>query len=269
MVFGLPLHPLVVHFAVVLIPLGAMALLVVYFVPRWRTRYLPLATVLTVAGALAAVAAKFTGEAFAGQVGLPAAHQRWGNLVTITSLLLGAAATVWTLQSRRAAAGEQASGSSRPAGKVAGLATVLLAVAATLLAILTGHSGAQSVWGETAGAATPSASNPPSTQTPSPSPTSALAPSTSAPEPSDSPSQSEPATYTLAEIAEHSDASSCWTAVDGNVYDVTEWIERHPGGPERIMALCGTDATSAFRNQHGSQSEPNAELASFQIGTLG
>ena len=114
MVFGLPLHPLVVHFAVVLIPLGAMALLVVYFVPRWRARYLPLATALTVAGALAAVAAKFTGEAFAGQVGLPTAHQRWGNLATITTLLLGAAATVWTLQLRRTTVGEQASGNSPP-----------------------------------------------------------------------------------------------------------------------------------------------------------
>ena len=269
MVFDLPLHPLVVHFAVVLIPLGAMALLVVYFMPRWRARYLPLATALTVAGALAAVAAKFTGEAFAGQVGLPAAHQRWGNLVTITSLLLGAAATVWTLQLRRTTAGEQASGNSRPAGKVAGLATVLLAVAATLLAILTGHSGAQSVGGETAGAATPSDSSSPSAQTPSPSPTSAPATSTSTPEPSDSLTQSDPSIYTLAEIAEHSDASSCWAAVDGNVYDLTEWIDQHPGGRGRIEALCGTDATSAFRAQHDDQTEPNTQLARFQIGTLG
>src|ERR1700733_8583211 len=47
------------------------------------------------------------------------------------------------------------------------------------------------------------------------------------------------ATYTLAEVAEHNSATSCWTAINGGVYDVTTWINQHPGGPEHILALCG------------------------------
>ncbi|MFV0459541.1 MAG: cytochrome b5 domain-containing protein [Actinomycetales bacterium] len=75
-------------------------------------------------------------------------------------------------------------------------------------------------------------------------------------------------TYTMDEVSQHADDSSCWVAIDGNVYDVTEWIGEHPGGPTRIENLCGTDGTAMFRGQHGTQSAPNDQLASFQIGTL-
>lgn len=69
-------------------------------------------------------------------------------------------------------------------------------------------------------------------------------------------------------MAKHGTASSCWTAIDGNVYDVTDWITRHPGGQRPILGLCGKDGSSAFDNQHGGQSRPAAELKQFLIGTL-
>ena len=69
-------------------------------------------------------------------------------------------------------------------------------------------------------------------------------------------------------MAKHGTASSCWTAIDGNVYDVTGWITRHPGGQRPILGLCGKDGSSAFDNQHGGQSRPAAELKQFLIGTL-
>lgn len=74
--------------------------------------------------------------------------------------------------------------------------------------------------------------------------------------------------YTLADVAQHNSASSCWTAINGNVYDVTNWINQHPGGPQRILNLCGTDGSSAFNNQHGGQARPESELATFLIGKL-
>ena len=43
--FGLPAHPLVVHAAVVLLPMAAIATVVVAAVPRWRRPYAPLAFV--------------------------------------------------------------------------------------------------------------------------------------------------------------------------------------------------------------------------------
>mgnify|MGYP003404713658 CR=1 FL=1 len=56
--------------------------------------------------------------------------------------------------------------------------------------------------------------------------------------------------------------------VSGFVYDVTDWIPQHPGGPERIIPLCGTDATTAFGTQHGDASLPNQRLSQFLLGPL-
>jgi cytochrome b involved in lipid metabolism len=74
--------------------------------------------------------------------------------------------------------------------------------------------------------------------------------------------------YTLAQVAQHANAQSCWTAINGGVYDVTSWINEHPGGPERILNICGTDGSTAFNQQHGGQRQPANELATFEIGTL-
>lgn len=74
--------------------------------------------------------------------------------------------------------------------------------------------------------------------------------------------------YTMTDVAQHNNASSCWFAVGGNVYDGTSWIPMHPGGGQAILSLCGTDGTGAFENQHGDQRRPAQGLASLQIGTL-
>jgi len=74
--------------------------------------------------------------------------------------------------------------------------------------------------------------------------------------------------FTLAEVATHHGASSCWSAINGKVYDLTSWINQHPGGPEHILSICGIDGSSAFNAQHGGQSRPASELANFYIGTL-
>ena len=75
-------------------------------------------------------------------------------------------------------------------------------------------------------------------------------------------------TFTLADVATHNSASSCYAAVSGSVYDLTSWISEHPGGTRAILGMCGRDATSAFIAQHGGQARPASELAAFQIGTL-
>jgi cytochrome b involved in lipid metabolism len=74
--------------------------------------------------------------------------------------------------------------------------------------------------------------------------------------------------YTMAEVAKHNSQADCWAAIDGNVYDLTKWVSRHAGGPDKIIPLCGTDATSAFHNQHDDQARPNNQLATFKVGTL-
>lgn len=75
-------------------------------------------------------------------------------------------------------------------------------------------------------------------------------------------------TYTMAEVATHADQSSCWTAIRGNVYDLTGAIDKHPGGPDKILYLCGRDGTEAFTGQHGGMEKPEAGLEQTKIGVL-
>jgi predicted heme/steroid binding protein len=76
------------------------------------------------------------------------------------------------------------------------------------------------------------------------------------------------AVYTMEEIAKHADRSSCWAMVRGNVYDLTGAIDKHPGGPEAVLAICGKDGTGAFVGKHGGMEKPEAGLESAKIGTL-
>lgn len=82
------------------------------------------------------------------------------------------------------------------------------------------------------------------------------------------PSITATTTYTMAQVKTHHDQSSCWVAIDGGVYDLTKWISQHPGGPDKILGICGTDATQAFEHQHSKDSSPKQHLAGFQIGRL-
>ena len=80
---------------------------------------------------------------------------------------------------------------------------------------------------------------------------------------------STPATgLTMAQVTQHNSRSSCWAAINGNVYDLTSWIPNHPGGEAAILQLCGTDGSAKFNGQHGSDPRAKSVLAGFKIGTL-
>lgn len=74
--------------------------------------------------------------------------------------------------------------------------------------------------------------------------------------------------YTMAQVATHNSATSCWSAINGKVYDLTNWINQHPGGPDHILSICGKDGSSAFNAQHGNDSRPQQILQTFYIGDL-
>ncbi len=74
--------------------------------------------------------------------------------------------------------------------------------------------------------------------------------------------------YTLAQVRANNTARSCWTAIDGIVYDLTRWISNHPGGSSAILFLCGTDGTNAFKAQHENQSRPAIRLDMYRLGPL-
>ena len=74
--------------------------------------------------------------------------------------------------------------------------------------------------------------------------------------------------YTMAQVRANNTARSCWSAIDGFVYDLTRWINSHPGGAGAILFLCGTDGTNAFKAQHDNQSRPAIRLDTYRLGPL-
>ena len=107
---------------------------------------------------------------------------------------------------------------------------------------------------------------------PTPTPSSAPAATKSTPEPSVSSTPKAETTaqsgYTMGNVRANNSETSCWSVIGGNVYNLTQWINSHPGGPARIRALCGTDGTSSFSAQHGSRGSPTSTLANYLLGPL-
>lgn len=257
-VAGLPLHPLIVHFAVVLVPLAALFLVVLVIVPRWATKYGPIALITLGLGTAAAFVAVESGQALAAVIGEPPVHGVIGRIAPWLAVALFVLALTWLVVQRRSYATEQRRSA---AALVTGVLTAVLALVVAGAYGYVGHSGATAAWGQTL-KPTPAATTP----TPSVSPS--LAPSESAsPTPSSSVSPSV-TSYTMTQVAQHADASSCWAAINGEVYDLTSWISQHPGGEARILQLCGSDGSAAFNAQHSGQTAPAAELVRFRLGPL-
>lgn len=53
-------------------------------------------------------------------------------------------------------------------------------------------------------------------------------------------------TFTWEEISKHNTDADCWVVVNGKVYDVTDFVDEHPGSFAPILTAAGKDATKAF-----------------------
>lgn len=251
LLLGLPAHPLLVHFAVVILPLAALGLVGLVLVPSWRVRYATLTLLGLFVGLGAAVLARQSGEALATHLGRPLEHARLGNVLPAAAFVLFLVGGYWLLMVRH---DRPQTGFQRATGWVA----AVLAIGVTVLTTVVGHTGAQAAWAGRIPAIRVAAR-----ATAAPATTSAAAALQAV-----SPTTQARGTYTLAQVQLHRTTSSCWTVINGGVYDVTQWIGEHPGGSGPILALCGTDGTAAFTGQHGGQGRPDNELATSQIGTL-
>ena len=74
--------------------------------------------------------------------------------------------------------------------------------------------------------------------------------------------------YTMERVKANGTSSSCWTVINGYVYDLTKWIGSHPGGSGAITSLCGTDGTSEFLAMHRGQGKAEARLSGYALGKL-
>ena len=52
------------------------------------------------------------------------------------------------------------------------------------------------------------------------------------------------------ELAKHNSAKDCWVSIDNKIYDLTDFLEEHPSGPQPILDLAGKDGTAVFDDVH-------------------
>jgi cytochrome b involved in lipid metabolism len=75
------------------------------------------------------------------------------------------------------------------------------------------------------------------------------------------------AEYTPEEVAKHTKLSDLWLIIDGVVYDVTKFVDQHPGGMDVLLENAGKDATRAFADV-GHSNDAKKQLADLAIGKL-
>ena len=149
--FGLPAHPLIVHAAVVLLPIAAIGLIVVALVPKARRHYAPLVFVVALAATIAVGLAQQSGESLEGNVTrteLVDEHTSqgetvlpWASALTIVSALVAAEPYVRGRLDKV------------PPKAIAGVligASLIVGIGATWTVVEVGHSGATSVWHDAA-----------------------------------------------------------------------------------------------------------------------
>eukprot|EP00112_Aurelia_sp_Birch-Aquarium-sp1_P025418 Seg843.4 transcript_id=Seg843.4/GoldUCD/mRNA.D3Y31 product="Cytochrome b5" protein_id=Seg843.4/GoldUCD/D3Y31 len=73
--------------------------------------------------------------------------------------------------------------------------------------------------------------------------------------------------YTLEEIKEHNDGKSTWLIIHDKVYDVTRFLEEHPGGEEVLLEQAGTDATESFEDV-GHSTDAREIMEQYYVGEL-
>lgn len=139
---GLPVHPLVVHAVVVLLPLAILGTLAIVARPAWRQHYGPLVVFVALGATILIPVATSSGEALEKHVGDPGQHARLGDQLIwfALPLLLMVACLVWAdrrLQVRRTTA-----------LRLLAAGAVVAALATGVQVYRVGDSGARAAWGD-------------------------------------------------------------------------------------------------------------------------
>ncbi|KAJ1909676.1 hypothetical protein IWQ60_011042 [Tieghemiomyces parasiticus] len=73
--------------------------------------------------------------------------------------------------------------------------------------------------------------------------------------------------YTADQVAVHNKKSDLWCILDGKVYDITKFVDEHPGGEEVLLEHAGIDCSDAFEDV-GHSEDAREMLAEFYVGDL-
>ena len=72
---------------------------------------------------------------------------------------------------------------------------------------------------------------------------------------------------TPSELKRHNQRSDAWTSLQGRVYNITPYLEYHPGGVPELMRAAGRDGTDLFFKTH-AWVNVDALLDSAVVGVL-
>ncbi|XP_020377281.1 cytochrome b5 [Rhincodon typus] len=72
---------------------------------------------------------------------------------------------------------------------------------------------------------------------------------------------------TMEDVKTHNSSKSTWLVIHDKVYDVTKFLEEHPGGEEVLFEQAGGDATESFEDV-GHSSDAREMLKQYFIGEL-
>ncbi|KZT27067.1 acyl-CoA dehydrogenase NM domain-like protein [Neolentinus lepideus HHB14362 ss-1] len=77
-------------------------------------------------------------------------------------------------------------------------------------------------------------------------------------------------TFTLEEVAKHNKEGDLWIIIDSKVYDVSRFVDLHPGGASvfYVPSVAGQDATQVFFGLHRHEVLLRPQYARLQIGTI-
>ncbi|EGX95952.1 Cytochrome b5 [Cordyceps militaris CM01] len=73
--------------------------------------------------------------------------------------------------------------------------------------------------------------------------------------------------YTLEQVAEANSPENAWIVIHGKVYNVSSYLDDHPGGRDVLLELAGGDATNDFDFVGHSKSASKA-IAEFEVGDV-
>ncbi|MBF4766867.1 hypothetical protein ISU10_03680 [Nocardioides agariphilus] len=150
---GLPVHALVVHAVVVLLPLACLGTLAIAVKPAWRERYGVLVVACAAAATVLIPVATSSGEALEHRVGNPGEHAEMGDQLIwfAIPLLLLSAALVW-LDRRKRTAGAVPDATTeskqRTMTRTVAVLAIIAALATSVQVYRVGDTGARAAWGD-------------------------------------------------------------------------------------------------------------------------
>ncbi|KAM0754907.1 cytochrome b5 [Meredithblackwellia eburnea MCA 4105] len=59
--------------------------------------------------------------------------------------------------------------------------------------------------------------------------------------------------YSVADVAAHNKDKDAWVIIDGGVYDMSDFLDEHPGGKKILLNSCGKDSSEKFWKFHSKK----------------